>query len=192
MRKPVGRGCLFLALGCALGVSAMAETALSNKPATSKPLNLEIVVQKAKKQRPSGTDYDNKSEEFQFNVRINNRDLTRDLTKLSASLYVYGKSVTREAYKLLDRASSTFDLPRSAKHEFHGEPIYLEYDNNEAAQFGVKYEGYVVVVKDASGQIVSFKAVKPSFLKNLDKLEKFKVGDAFDAKLEPLKHMSFF
>jgi hypothetical protein len=41
----------------------------------------------------------------------------------------------------------------------------------------------VVVVRDAGGQVVGSKTVKPAFLRYLDRLEALQVGDVFAPQL---------
>lgn len=129
------------------------------------PPRIDIVAQKARKAKFDGTDYDNVSEQFQMNIKIKNLDGTREVNHLTAHLFVYGKfCAERNAYQMLDRATSQFDLPRRGEHAFQGETVELQYDDNFSAKYGVKYDGYIVVVKDQEGKVVAGKATKPAYL----------------------------
>jgi hypothetical protein len=146
------------------------------------PAQMEIVVQKDKKTRYSGADYDDKSQDFQFTVRIKNKEVNRGFERLKATLLVVGKETTADVFQMLDRTESEFDLPVKGEHEFDGHPVMLEFDDNKYMKHGVKYEGYVVVVRDGKGEIVASKATKASWLKNLDKLETFPPKTKFSSK----------
>ncbi len=146
--------------------------------------NLEIVVTKSKSDSLDGSDYDNRQQTFEFTVKIRNKDFSKDLENLNAELYVVGKYVTSNEYVLLDKATSSFGLPRGKEHSFKGNPIELSYDDNKAARFGVKYNGYLVFVQDRDGNILAEKGNKTSFLKYIDKLRNINKEQRFNKKLD--------
>lgn len=153
-------------------------------PSTLMRPNLEIVVTKSKTDCLDGSDYDNRQQVFEFTVKIKNKDLSKNLENLSAELYVVGKYVTSNEYVLLDKATSSFGLPRGKEHSFKGSPIELSYDDNQAARFGVKYNGYVVFVQDQDGNILAEKGNKTSFLKYMDKLRNLSKEQRFNKQLD--------
>ena len=168
----------------------------TNKPAASrvqlvcdKPPNLEIIAQKSKRTRVIGkTDVDDKTQTFQFTVRIRNREPVREFTGWTAHLYVYGKSVRNDWFRMLDRTNATFNLSKGGEFSFEGRPVVLQYDDQEDMQYGVKYDGYVIAIKDSDGKVVLSKSVKPAFLKILDKVEALEIDDAFDKTGKKLEH----
>jgi hypothetical protein len=168
----------------------------TNKPTASrvqlvcdKTPNLEIVAQKAKRTRVSGkSDYDDKTETFQFTVKVRNREPLREFTGLTADLYVYGKSIRNDWFRMLDRTNATFNLSKGGEFSFQGRAVVLQYDDHATMQYGVKYEGYVIAIKDSADKVVLAKSVKPAFLKILDKMAALEIDDAFDKTGKKLEH----
>jgi hypothetical protein len=175
-------GAVCLAALCFLPYAAPAasEPAPKSTAALTTPPKIKALVQKQKSAGMSGRDYDDKMESFQFRAEIESKEFNRDLEGLVAELFVVGKAVTGERYELLDFVKSPFALPRKGKHEIEGRDIRLEFDDNDFAQFGVKYYGYLLVIKDKDGRILLDKTTQKSFLTNLAKLEKLSIGDMFD------------
>jgi hypothetical protein len=144
------------------------------------PPDFDISVKKQKDTRYDGTDYDNKSQRFQLNVKITNREWDKDFTGLKAELYAFGQGVTSSDYVLLDTADATFDLPREGEYEFHGGMVSLQFDDNMYAQYGTKYYGYTVVIRDAHDRIVCTKASRTRLGENLEKYRNKRKWTRFD------------
>lgn len=152
-------------------------------PSIRQPAQIDIVVKKGLKRGYSGTDYDNKRDVMSFTVQIKSKEFRTDYKTLKATLYVYGRNTSTQLFQLLLKESSELDLPRGGSHEFDGGTLSLEYDDNYSAQFGVKYAGYVLVIRDEQGAVVKAKSTNQSFVNNVDKLDEIGVGSSFDGTL---------
>ena len=153
-------------------------------PEMGRPPDISIAVSRGKRTRYSGRDYDDKRQNLHLCVKIQNKEMTRDFMKLEADLYLFGKSVTGDTYELLDRAGSEFDLPRRGRHEFQGRSVALDFDDNRYAKYGVKYHGYVVVVRDRTGTIIASKATQGRLLKELEKFKDAETGTTYTRNFE--------
>ena len=152
--------------------------------AIRQPAQIDVVVKKGLKRGFSGTDYDNQRDVLSFSVSVKNKEFQKEYTNLTAALYVYGRSTTTAYYQLLlKHTSKAFDLPKGKSYEFEGGTISLDYDENYTAKFGVKYAGYVLVVRDESGNVLKAKAMNQSFVTKLEKLDQIQVKAYFDGAL---------
>lgn len=98
---------------------------------------------------------------------------------MSAKLFVFSVSVLdRRQFHVIDSATSTFDLAAGAEHSFYGQNVSLEYDDHLYAQYGQKYLGYALVVKDSNGEVLDTRG-KSLFLSNIPALEKLQLGNSF-------------
>jgi hypothetical protein len=98
---------------------------------------------------------------------------------MSANLFVFSVSVLdRRQFHVVDTATSTFDLAAGDEHNFFGQNVFLEYDDPLAYQYGQKFLGYALVVKDSNGDVLGTRG-KSLFLSNIPALEKLQVGHSF-------------
>ena len=178
------RGVVMTKIAVALAGLSLVLVSAHAAPPAAPPAQIEILVQKGKSTRLSGMDYDDKSQQFQFNVRIKNKEMAKSFAKLRATMVVTGKDTTREIYTILDHKESPFDLPLKGMHEFEGNSVSLEYDDNKYAKYGTKYEGYAIVVEDEAGNIVASKASGTSLLKKFAKLRELSVNTRYDDKFK--------
>ena len=103
---------------------------------------------------------------------------------LKAEVYLIGKEVVTDRYTLVDKTSSRIKFTDQNKGRVIVNSsgtfrVYEEYNNLEIR--GWKYEGYLVVITDPIGNILTFKS-DLNFLTdlNIPNIRKFHVGIFFD------------
>lgn len=101
---------------------------------------------------------------------------------LFVELYVLGQQrIDDRKFVLLDYQSGSF-IPSQEKQRsyvFKGSPVELmSYDRDQP--FGKKYSDYLVVIRDARGEIIQHSASANWLFPNLDNLRKLKVGNFMD------------
>ena len=150
------------------------------------PPSLDIEVKKNLSRRETGTDYDNRAEEVKCEVSIRKTSMRPYIGELTAYLYVIGESVTRSQFEMLDTAYSTFSVEKGGEeHGFSGNSIVLEYDDNDMAQYGTKYEGYLVFIRDSEGTIMAAKASPSKFEERIGDICRMATGDKFYDDFKP-------
>jgi len=144
---------------------------------------LEVLVAKGKSTKFNKTDYDNKTQNFQCKVTIRSKEFQRNFPNLRATPVVVGKQVNGDIRRVLDVAASEFSLPAKKSHAFEGHSVTLNFDDSAAAQYGIKYEGYALVIEDAAGATLFSEATKKLYLQDFPKLRSLAVGTCFDPTL---------
>ena len=177
MNGPYAVRCMLAALLLSTA-SRLAATTTSTPAPTNKPPNIDIAVSKGKQTTES---YGVVKQNMSFSVIIKNKEPSKAFNSLSARLYVFGKAIGSGSYILLDRSTNvTFNLPVNGKFNFSGEPFWCR---NDSQDWGTKYEGYGVVVRDAEGNTLVTKTTKEGLLKNPKKLDDFSIrGTTFTLK----------
>ena len=116
--------------------------------------SLDVDFSSGKGDAKDGTDYDNRSQRLSPKVSIKNRDARFTVKNANVTVLMFGKDVlnsrklkvlSRQSYKL-----SSLEPGQTATWE--GKSFTAPYDDNSAAQFGHKYNGYIVVVENESGK----------------------------------------
>ena len=175
--KTTALSVLFAALLAASGFAP----ALAAPPAP--PPKFEVLVAKGKSTKFNKTDYDNKTQNFQCKVTVRSKEFQRNFPNLRATLVVVGKQVNGDVRQLLDVATAEFSLPAKQSHVFEGHSVSLDFDDSAAAQYGIKYEGYALVIEDAAGATLFSEATKKLYLQDFPKLRALAVGTCFDPSL---------
>ena len=176
MNGPYAVRCMLATL--LLSVAYPCFAASTTPASTNKPPNIDIAVSKGKQTTQS---YGVVKQNMEFSVIIKNKEPGKAFNNLSARLYVFGKAIGAGSYILLDRSTNvTFNLPVNGKFNFAGEPFWCR---NDSQDWGTKYEGYGVIVRDADGNTLVTKTTKEGLLKNPKKLDDFSVrGTTFTLK----------
>jgi len=150
-----------------------------------KPPKIDINVKKGLRRGDSGRDYDNKSQVVQCEVAIKKTGTRPYTGDLKAELFVFGVEVVSDMYVLMDKKNTSFKFTKENKgeHSFTGTRIDLEYDDNDTAQFGTKFEGFLVVVTDSVGEIIDVSSSRSLFTDNYRRIRKMNIGAKFDKKM---------
>lgn len=107
--------------------------------------------------------------------------------ELTVEFFAIGEEVDGDNYILLDRQVDSFIPFGENKKTFllqSPEPIRIQTTAIRAASpmRGVKYGGYLVVIKDKRGRIIQYKTSKEWLFDCLENLEKLPVGKHFDKR----------
>lgn len=178
---------MFYPLACRAGaivllVSSLNCGLLSAAPG-DKP-SLTCTADRSRSLRVKGGDWDDKTERIQFDLSVRNNSMSKPTGDLSATFFVVGEDAgERGKYKLLQKEEMSFSLEARGTHEATTEQLTLKWDNTDAI-FGEKYRGWVLQVRDDTGEIVS-EASSSSFLRSTAYLEDMDVGDYLDKSGEP-------
>ncbi|OGV53100.1 MAG: hypothetical protein A2017_04475 [Lentisphaerae bacterium GWF2_44_16] len=131
----------------------------------------------------SNSDYDNRSQVIKCRVNIVNES-TDDIKGWGLDLYIIGKSVnSSKEYRLLKIAtSSDISVEKRGKYTSEEQTCRFEYDSNNYAKFGHKYEGYLLALKDSSGAVIMKKGIPSKFEKIADKIIQLEENSIFDDK----------
>lgn len=141
--------------------------------------DLTCTADRSRSVRIKGGDWDDKTEKIQFDLSIRNNSMSKPTGDLSATFFVVGEDAgERNKFKLLQKEEMGFSLEARGEHEATTPEITLKWDNTDAI-FGEKYRGWVLQVRNDTGEIVS-EASSSSFLRSTAYLEDMDVGDYLD------------
>jgi murein L,D-transpeptidase YafK len=167
-------------------LAAMIFTSLDAKALGFSKLTVEMV--RDRKTRLSKVEsFDDKQEELRFKVKLTNTDVTVAMEKLQVKVWIFGESVLqRDRIKVFSIDEKTLTLPPRKTEEFFTTKVSYIYDNQNAAQYGIKYGGWVILVKDSTGAILEQRASTDRLLKNPDKLDALRLNQFYDRDYNPV------
>lgn len=104
--------------------------------------------------------YDDRVQTFYPSVQISNGELYRSFNEIDGLLIMLGESVLdKEQIKVLSKQTVEIPhTPRQGEAVWEGNGVRTEYDNKNYAQFGYKYEGYILALRNRDGEIIYLKA----------------------------------
>lgn len=101
---------------------------------------------------------------------------------LEAELYLIGALENIDGYIILDKQREKFSFTADANNEHTFESQDVSLKQLEAGrQMGIDYKGYLIVVKDQTGGVLSMKCSKLAFEKNAEAILAGGKGAKFDA-----------
>lgn len=164
--------------------TGMAAATPARVPAVVNPAKLGerigVEVVRMKKSRVEGGDFDDKTDRIELKVKLSNSDTSVSAENLKGEIYVLAESILdRSALKLLGSQTFNFSLPARGTHELATDELVTAYDTT-GARFGYKYEGWILRIRDAAGNLVAVKSSSPTLLKNAEKITALAVGRDFD------------
>lgn len=175
-----------------LGLVAISSRADEPKFASNPP-SLDLDVDRNRSLRTKGGDWDDKMDVVQMKISIRNKSLNSDVEALTAHFWLIARSaVDRKVYKIAQveefPVALTSTRPgRVLEHETKG--IVLKFDRTGAI-FGESYHGWVLVLKNADGEVVSVKSSSSVYEQKLEKVFPLKEGDWIDQNFEPASEPS--
>ncbi len=100
---------------------------------------------------------------------------------LKLTVFLVGRTVQLDRYVILDRLDSTFRFTEENKGDcsFSCGPVDLRYVTG-SRKAGSKYEGYIVVIRDARNEIVVSQANRNEFERNASAMLEGRKGSVFD------------
>lgn len=142
---------------------------------------LEIDFKSGKGDRRTEAYFDDRTVELQPSVDIESREQTFELQNATATVMMIGKHVT-DRNNLLVISKEEFKLPALPAGKtatLTGQKYKLEYDDRSSIRHGHRYAGYLVVVKNESGRVIS-KAGTTAYIDKSELLLKLKKGQEMD------------
>lgn len=166
-----------IAASCTLHAAEEQGPALESK--IIRGLKVKVIMQKPSS--TSGSDYDSKYHVLKGRLNIANSSFG-DANGLSSEIYLIGKAVRGSRDYRLFRILKMEDIsvPRGQKYSSEEYICKVKYDSFDDVRFGYKYEGYLLLVKDASGVTVITKGSSSKFEKIANKLAELKENSIFD------------
>lgn len=107
---------------------------------------------------------------------------------LRAELYLIGSPEQKDGYVILDKRAEHFSFSTENKnqHVFESRDIKLK-QLEVGREIGIEYKGYLVAVRDKTGEVISLKCSKLTFEKNAVTIMAGKKGSMYDGEFKPFK-----
>ena len=168
----------FTAHGLKPSTAATTTANAAGTPAVTAPMRIGVKVYSGKHEGNSRYYYD-KDQRLSYKAEITNTETKRDLEKAKGTLLVFAK-VLRYNDQTQVVAREDFDVDVKALGSFTYEmakPVRLRY--YAEGSFGLRGSGYLVVVRDAAGKIISANGSSDTMTKNAEAALKLKKNDIF-------------
>lgn len=150
---------------------------------TGKPmLEVDVFKKSLSDIHNASMDYDDQEQNIQFTVQVRSRELVKNYGALKVEVWGFGRHVnSKKMYKMI--LTDTLSIPsleRGAREEVETKSVRNIYDNNETAQYGYKFYGYVCRVTEKETGKVLFNKTSPSRMeRNADQLMSEREGSEF-------------
>lgn len=173
---------------CSALVVTFIATCTSTASAQLKPqhpwarlINIDVVVGKPAKIQ--GGDWDDKQQRVKLRVKVSSVGVRTPLGQLSATVLVLGDSAIQTGItKVLSREQAKVDLSTQTSFEHAMKEVQTSFDKT-GVKHGFSYGGWVVVLTDEKGALVTCKATSALLQSNPDKVLALGEGTCFDRKL---------
>jgi hypothetical protein len=145
---------------------------------------VKIDVIASKPAAVKGGDWDDKMQKIILKLKFSNLDTRQSYAGHTATVSALGQSARdRTVTKVLlqEDIPLTLDPRKVVEHECKA--VTTRFDRTDAV-FGYSYDGWIVVIKDSSGNIVHVKSTSPTFEKMKDKVGTLAKDKCYDKKLE--------
>lgn len=119
-------------------------------------------------------------ESFKIEAKIKSKEFKRTFKNCTAQVYVLGRDANdSKSYTLVATKQEKFDLNPGKITVVQTDAVTLTSIKDGKKESGKEYGGYLVVIRDADGDVIKTKATKSSVLRKLDLLSKAKTGEKF-------------
>jgi hypothetical protein len=158
-----------------MAAAVAAAPAAGSSVKAGERITLEVVRRKLS--RIEGGDWDDKKDRISLRVKFANSDSKLAFENYEAEVYTFAQSILDPRFtKLLGKQTFKFSLPPFGKHEVATDECVTAYDTTDA-RFGHQYQGWIVRIRDAQGNLVIEKATTPSLAKAAEKLVNLRVNE---------------
>jgi hypothetical protein len=107
---------------------------------------------------------------------------------MMSEVYLIGTPEQADMFVILDLTKSKFKFTTENKNEHSYQSDTISLKQLEAGkQKGTEYEGYIVIVRDRTGEILSMKCSRLLFEKNSETIIGSQKGDVFDSDFNPVE-----
>lgn len=98
--------------------------------------------------------------EISYNFNLSNREVTRDLQGAKGLVLTLAKGAAETGGDLIVLQKEEFEIEIRAQSKmvYTTQPVQLTYDQTSIPRTGVKSQGYVLIIRDASGNILMTEA----------------------------------
>jgi hypothetical protein len=128
------------------------------------------------------------SESVQCSVSISKDSPAPYEAPLVSEVYLIGQPEQNDLYVILDRTRSKFRFTPENKNEHRYDSGTVNLQQFEAGrQKGIEYRGYLAVVKDRGGNVLSMKCSKLAFERNAEAIMSAERGAVFDKDFKPVE-----
>jgi hypothetical protein len=169
-----------IALSCVLSSGLFAQP---NLLPFDKGVRIDVVA--AKPAKVGGGDFDDKTQNIALKLKFTNIDTRQGYDGCKATVSVLGQSTIDRNVRMVmmqEEVPLAQLAPRQAV-EHTTKTVSTKFDKTGAI-FGFTYDGWMIVVKDATGKIVQVKSTAPTLEKAPEKVEKLTEGTCFGKNLE--------
>lgn len=134
-----------------------------------------------------GSGFQIQKESVQLEVSLKKTSPAPYEAPLVSEVYLIGQSEQHDGYGILDRTVSKFKFTEENKnlHSYSSKTVELE-QLEAGKQVGIEYEGYLAIVKDRTGAVLSMKCSKLIFEKNAEAIIDSQKGAVFDGEFNPV------
>ena len=153
----------------------------SNALPFSRAVKIEVIA--GKPAEIKGGDWDDKSQKISVRLKMSNQDTRQSFAGHTATVSVFGQSaIDRSIRKVLMQEKIDLPLEPLKTVEHAMKPGFTTFDKTGVV-FGFFYDGWIIVVKDASGKTVYVKSTSPSLEKLEAEAEKLVLDKCYDRRL---------
>ncbi|HSI62217.1 MAG TPA: hypothetical protein VLE43_03840 [Candidatus Saccharimonadia bacterium] len=184
----------FVSKGGSAPAPATASSAGTTKPVAASaaggpPMRIEAKVYPNKSDRPTNYYFDERTARVGFKVDIKNGEQQRTVNG-KATMMAFAKNLEdSQQFKVISREEFDVTLEPLKTMSHETKEVKLTYDNI-AYKYGFKYSGYLLVVKDQTGKVISAVGSSATIEKAADALLKLVADDLFDKNNEKTNNRS--
>jgi hypothetical protein len=161
-------------------VAASATTPPAASTTGGPPMRIEAKVYPNKSDRPTNYYFDERTARVGFKVDIKNGEQQRSLSSGKAIMMAFAKNLEdSQESKVISREEFEVTLEPLKTMSHETKEVKLSYDNI-AYKYGFKYSGYLLVVKDQTGKVVTIVGSSSTIEKVADALILLAANDLFD------------
>ena len=160
-------------------------TAQEIKTPFFKGVKVEVMIGRPSK--IEGGDFDDKRQVLKPRVKLTNTDVRQAYEGYKGSLMLIGEStIDSKIFKVLSRHEFGISLPIRKIQDEEAPEVTTAYDTT-GAKFGYKFDGWILVVKDAQGTLALAKSSLPSLEKMAPQLDSLKAAQCYTKQLKPVE-----
>ena len=152
---------------------------------------VEVKIDSNKRDTNVAAGYDERRGSVKFEIDVANEERGFAIKGATATLVVVGEYLSREKTNLIMQKVEFKDIniEFGKTRQLAADQIRYEYDNDDYS-YGVKYNGYVFVLRNASGAVVDVTAIPARLEKLYEPILKLKEGDYFNERFEKVSRYS--
>ena len=140
-----------------------------------------VRVNSNKRDKKQQNMFEDREGEFEFDVYIENQERAFNIEGATATLMVLGKYFykTEEGIVMERKEFADINIPDGGNTNLKGRLVKFEYDKS-GYQHGQKYEGYLVVFRNAQGKVIDISGSSQRVESQSETILKLKEGERFD------------